>query len=147
LFLGTILAIARQNSKGSIFSIKELNKIVNWPLIANIDFLNSKDFKDYIDSISEKYKKSNKKLIIYPIRPLKIEQKNMLIDILKEGNFNNLEFQENFKNLKKYTDILLLINLGVTTSEDVIILKRKLALLDIEIFGCITINEEMKIKL
>ena len=147
IFSGMILAIAKQKSKGLILSSKDLNKIVSWPLIANIELLNSKDFKDYIDAISAQFNKSEKKLLIYPVTPMEFEQKNILIKNLKESKFKNLEFQDDFKNLKNYTDILLLINLGITSEEDIIKLDRKIALLEITIFGCIIIEDEMRRKL
>jgi len=41
----------------------------------------------------------------------------------------------------------LLINLGITSEEDIIKLDRKIALLEITIFGCIIIEDEMRRKL
>ena len=140
LGFGTVLVIDKR--KNILYTIKDLEEITKWQTILEVPLKNSEVLDELLVLFtSGKLLEASRSLAFIKVGA--IEQK--FIDKLSKNLKKSLEDRdfliiEDFEKANNFKDIILINELGSTTYQDIIDMKKKLLLVNSNILGSIVIN-------
>ena len=145
MFLGGAAIKLIENKKGFIYSLSELEKIIDIPLISLLSLEDSENLKKSLDFfisglISRKLKKNrNFKSWIYQSRFFK-----KVDDYLNNNYSGKFLISNNLADFKSFNNIFLSIEIGSTLKKSYYELKKNIKFQNKSLIGCLAISIQSK---
>ena len=142
--IGAILSIVLERKKGKLYCSDEINKLIKLPTILNLNPSQKENSKELLDLFKHKFlPKLEGDFVILNVGIFSKMANNSINKYLYE-HIGNKNITDSFQKAIEFPNILLVVYLGITTSQDLLDLKKKLLLESKNIVGIVSIDEADK---